>query len=96
MQHFSATLAFGSLRTRHTIPNADELSVNIFHTSSNQIFDRFLDLLLDETSNERFECFVEKVVFRVEFESVDFDDDDLDLEDRGLTLVRRDEMYGCL
>jgi hypothetical protein len=98
LQHFTATLAIGSLRVRHAIPNADKLSVDVLHTGNNQTLDRFLDLLLHESS-EQFEVFVEKVMFRVadrEFESVDFDDDVLDLEDRGLILVRRDEMYGGL
>jgi hypothetical protein len=99
LQHFSAALAFGGFRARHTIPNADELSVDVLHTGSNWTLDRFLDLLLDETSSERLEGLVEKVVFRVtdgEFEGVDFDDDVFDFEDWGFILVGRDEVYGGL
>jgi hypothetical protein len=89
------TLAFSGFGARHAIPNTNELPVDVLHTGSN----RTLDLLLDEMSSERFEGLVEKVVFRVtdgEFEGVGFDDNVLDFEDRGFSLVRRDEVYGGL
>ena len=38
-QHFTATLAFGNLRVRHAIPNANKLSADIHHTGSNQTLD---------------------------------------------------------
>jgi len=41
-QHFTATLAFGNLRVRHAIPNADKLSADVLHTGSNQTLDHFL------------------------------------------------------
>jgi hypothetical protein len=52
--------------------------------------------LLDETSSEQFEDFVEKGRVSSRGWSVDFDDGILDLENRELILVQQDEMYGSL
>lgn len=49
----------------HTVTDANELSVDIFETSSNAVLDRLLDLLLDKTRSERFKSLVQEVVLRV-------------------------------
>jgi hypothetical protein len=77
------TLAFGTFSAGHTIPDADKLSIDIFHTGSNRSLDGCLDLLLDEPSRKWLEGFVQKVMLRVangELEGVDLDHDALDLE----------------
>lgn len=68
----------------HTVANADELSVNVFHAGGDSVFDSLLDLTFDETGRKGFESFVEGVVFRVadgELEGVQLHVDILDLED---------------
>ena len=46
------------LRSGHTVPNADKLSINVPHTGRNRSPDNFLDLFIDESGGEWLEGFV--------------------------------------
>lgn len=95
MQDFGARFALGGLRGIHAVSDADKLSVDVLHTCGNGILDCLLNLLLDEAGDERLERLVEEVVLRVsngELESVNFDVDVLDFEDRRFVLASGDEM----
>lgn len=68
----------------HPVTNADELSIDVFHTGGDGVFDGFLDLALDETGSEGFKGFVEGIVLGVadgELERVELHVDILHLED---------------
>lgn len=57
LEDLPAALAIGSFDTFHSIANAHELAVDIFHSSSNGILDNLLNLPLDEASGERVDMF---------------------------------------
>ena len=86
---------FLGLGLSHTVTNTDQLSVDVFEASSDAILDSLLDLLLDETSGERFQGFVQEIVLRVsdrEFEGGDLGVDRFNLEHRSMVLGRRYEL----
>jgi hypothetical protein len=63
LQHLSAALTFRSLSAGHTIPNADELSIDVLQTRSDPALDAFLDLLLHETQGNWLDRVVKQVMF---------------------------------
>jgi len=99
LQHLSSGYTLSGLGLVHAIANSDELSVDVLETGPQCLFDRLLDLLLDETSSERTEGLVQEVVLRVadgELERINLDVDVVHLEDRRFVLGRCDEMNGGL
>lgn len=90
LEDLPAARAVGRFGTFHAIANGHELTIDVFHSGSNGIPDNLLNLPLDEASSERLESLVQEVMFRVtdrELQTVDFDDNFLDLEDGRLILV---------
>ena len=89
LQHLSSGYTLSGLGLVHAIANSDELSVDVLETGPQRLFDRLLDLLLDETSSERTEGLVQEVVLRIadgELERVNLDVDIVHFEDRGFVL----------
>jgi len=88
LEHISEDLSARSLiavlSLSHTITNANELSIDVFETSTDRILNGLLDLLLDETSSERTDGLVKELVLGIadgELEGVDLDVDIFDVED---------------
>lgn len=65
LQYLTATLALSSFRLRHPTPDADELPIDVLHTSSGRVHDSFLNLFFDEGSSERLEGLVQAIMLHV-------------------------------
>lgn len=86
MQHLIATASviLSNLFACHTIPDNNELSIDILHADGDGILDSLLNLLLYEFGNEILEGVVKEIMLRVadeEFETIDLNLDILDFED---------------
>jgi hypothetical protein len=99
LQYSRPTLALVDLDLRHTIPNANESSIDVCEARDYQILKSLLDLLLDKASYEMVKRLAQEVVLRTadgDLEGIDLHDNVLGLKYAQFFLVGRDNVESGL